>query len=192
MANLTILIGFLSQAKISKLDEKYQMNIRPDKYTKFDLNNDFLCTVDLKRENEIKIKLGTITSVPGLNDDEKDDLLMEIHVCRRRIRLSQKYVSSQMEEDICNMVYYMVIGIKTLQLLKEWKDFVNDMAWKVHEQKSYSTWFHTNFDVFENYLPNNANDFPDFYRDSAIVLYAVFQKYIRIRKTELSNEINHY
>ena len=92
-----------------------------------------------------------------------------------------------MEEDICNMVYEMVKDIDSLQLLKEWKDFVDDMAWKVHEQKSYSTWFHTNMDVFEKYLPNNVNDFPDFYRNSAIVFYAVFQKYIRIRKAELLN-----
>ena len=169
------------------------MNIRPAKYTKFDPKIDFMYAVDLERENEIKVKLDKMASIPGLNDDERDDLLIEKDLCRVQVRPSQKYVSSQMEEDICNMLYEEVKEIKTLQLLKKYKDFADKEAWKVHEQKSYSTWFVPDF---KRYLPNferylytidNVNEFPDFYRNSAIVFYAVFQKYIRIRKTELSN-----
>ena len=162
------------------------MNIRPAKYTKFDPDIDFMYAVDLERETEIKVKLDNMASIPGLNDDERDDLLIEKDLCRVQVRPSQKYVSSQMEEDICNMLYEEVIGIKTLQLLKKYKDFADKKAWKVHEQKSYSTWFVPDFNIFKQYLPNNFNDYPDFYRNSAIVFYAVFQKYIRIRNTELS------
>ena len=154
--------------------------MRTQKYTKFDRLTDFMFAVNYKREKEINLKLSQSGAI------RRDDLLTEKLLCR--FQISPESFSCEMEacsEAACDRIYGELNSLDETSL-NDLQREVNKTAWQLHVNRGCPRWLAT---MFSEYLPANADDRSVFLRDIAVIYFAIMQKYIFIRKSEISNNL---
>ena len=168
--------------------------MRPEAYTNFDLRSDFMHAVNLDRESKINQELEKLQNDPNLVTSMciRDELIAERAICRVKVRIFPGEFNDDMErlsEQFSDSLYEKLKAIDSVQKLLEYNATMEKLAWEAHSRNRIPPFFLTDFsDYFDVSKFETADDRLRFRQISAIVYFALLQRYTIIRKIELYNK----
>ena len=160
--------------------------MRPAIYTAFDLSRDVMTAVSKDREDKLNLELAELRKDPIQRGLKVNDIEVELAECRLHVSVVPEYFDEQMQalsHQFCNESYEELKRYKTKQQLNTLKEAVDNSAWECYRKK-------LNLNFFNNKIRNLPLDPKEKYNylfNCAVVYFAVYQKYIFIRKGELPN-----
>ena len=163
--------------------------MRPKNYTNFDPDKDFMFVVDAQREKRINNLLARTTQKPtGLisTDDKRQDLILQRDNCRVRKTVLKKDFDENMSafsEKLADKIFNRMRRIDTVEKLDVFERNMDMLALRSHRHPDF---FETEFSDFVPEITEAEPDRrKDFLKNGSVILYALVQKFIRIRKREL-------
>ena len=160
--------------------------MRPAIYTAFDLSRDVMTAVNKDREDKLNSELAELRKDPIQRGLKKNDLEDDLAECRVQVSVVPKYFDKHMQalsHQFCNEIYEKLMCFKTKQPLKARKEKVDHYAWECYMKRKQVNLLS---DEIRN-LPLDPYERSDYLFNCTVVYFAVYQKYIFIRKGELPN-----
>ena len=160
--------------------------MRPAIYTAFDLNRDVMTAVNKDGEDMLNSELAELRKDPIQRGLKINDLEVDLAECRVQVSVVPKYFDKKMQalsHQFCNDIYKKLMRYKTKQQLKARKEKIDHYAWECYMKRVQVI---LSNDKNRN-LPLDPNERSDYLFNCTVVYFAVYQKYIFIRKGELPN-----
>ena len=158
--------------------------MRPAIYTAFDLSRDVMTAVNKDREDKLNSELAELRKDPIQRGLKINDLEVDLAECRVQVSVVPKYFDKNMQalsHQFCHEIYEKLMCFKAKQPLKARKEKVDHYALECYRKIRCLNLFN---DEIIN-LPIDPIERSEYLFNCTVVYFAVYQKYIFIRKGEL-------